>query len=58
MKIEPRLIPGGKYEMATVALLEGMSISAARVRQLTRKAVTLNRKLGDPRGAARLRPRR
>ena len=46
--VEPRLESGGKYEMATVKLREGDSISAARVRRLTRDAVALNRTLGDP----------
>jgi hypothetical protein len=52
MNIEPLLIPGGKYEMATIALREGMSMSSSTVRQLTRQAVALNKKLGDPRRAA------
>ena len=46
--IEPGLKPGGKYEMATLELREGMSISAATVRRLTREAVALNKTLGDP----------
>jgi hypothetical protein len=53
MNREPLLIPGGKYEMATIALREGMSMSSSSVRQLTRKAVALNKELGDPRRAAR-----
>jgi hypothetical protein len=46
--IEARLKPGGKYEMATVELREGMTISAATVRRLTGEAVALNKSLGDP----------
>lgn len=46
--IEPRLKSGGKYEMATLDLREGMTIAPATVRRLTREAVGLNRKLGDP----------
>jgi hypothetical protein len=46
--IEARLKPGGKYEMATVELREGMTISAATVRRLTKEAVALNKSLGDP----------
>jgi hypothetical protein len=46
--VEPRLKPGGKYEMATVDLREGMSITAAIVRRLTKKAIALNKSLGDP----------
>jgi|SRR5687767_486416 hypothetical protein len=50
--IEPRLKPGGKYEMATLELREGMTIGPAIVRRLTREAVALDRKHGDPRNAA------
>lgn len=46
--IEAGLKPGGKYEMATLELREGMAISPARVRRLTKEAVTLNKTLGDP----------
>jgi hypothetical protein len=51
--IEPRLKPGGKYEMATLELYEGTTVDPATVRLLTRKAVALNRTLGDPTLAAR-----
>jgi hypothetical protein len=51
--IEPRLQPGGKYEMATVVLREGDSVTPAITRRLTREAVALNESLGDPREAAR-----
>lgn len=47
-EIESRLKPGGKYEMATLELREGDSISAATVRRLVKTAVALNQKLGDP----------
>jgi hypothetical protein len=50
--IESRLEPGGKYEMATLELREGDAITAAVVRRLTREAVALNRRFGDPRKAA------
>jgi len=46
--IEPRLKPGGKYEMATLELREGMTIAPAVVRKLTREAVALNKRDGDP----------
>ncbi len=46
--IEPRLKSGGKYEMATLELQEGMTISAAMVRRLTKEAVALNASLGNP----------
>lgn len=47
-EFEPRLKAGGKYEMATLELREGMTISAASVRRLVREAVSLNAALGDP----------
>ena len=46
--IEPRLKPGGKYEMATLELREGMSIKPATVRRLIREAIALNKELGNP----------
>mgnify|MGYP000721559725 CR=1 FL=1 len=46
--IEPRLKPGGKYEMATLELREGMTISSATARRLTKEAVALNKTLGNP----------
>ena len=46
--LEPRLRPGGKYEMATLDLREGMSIDAATVKRLAKEAAGLNRKVGNP----------
>ena len=40
-------------EMATLELRKGMTVAAATVRRLTREAVGLNDKLGDPRLAAK-----
>jgi len=51
--VEPRLRPGGKYEMATVELREGTPLAAAMVRRLVTEAVQLNEELGDPTHAAR-----
>lgn len=51
--IEPRLERGGKYEMATLALRDGMTVTPATVRRLTREAVALNRTFGDPTRAAK-----
>src|SRR5687768_17320445 len=51
--IEPRLKAGGKYEMATLELRQGMTIKPATARNLVRKAVALDRKFGDPTHAAR-----
>jgi hypothetical protein len=47
-EIEPRLKPGGKYEMATLELREGETIKPAVSTRLAREAVALNRALGDP----------
>ena len=52
-KIEPRLKPGGKYEMATLELRKGDTIDMETIRKLTRKAIALNKKLGDPTLAAK-----
>ena len=51
-QIEPRLKPGGKYEMATLELREGDHLEPKTVRKLVRDAVALNRELGDPTRAA------
>jgi hypothetical protein len=47
-QIEPRLKPGGKYEMATIEFREGMKLDPETVRRLVTEAVRLNRKFGDP----------
>ena len=52
-EIEPRLKKSGKYEMATLEFREGSSITPAMVRRLTKEAVALNQKLGDPTDAAK-----
>lgn len=56
-EIEPRLRPGGKYEMATLELREGDAIDPATVGRLTRAAVALNDALDDPTLAAKPRGR-
>lgn len=48
LEIEPRLKRGGKYEMATLELREGMTIKSTIICRLTREAVKLNQMLGDP----------
>ncbi len=48
-EIEPRLRPSGQYEMATLELLEGMTIASETARRLVREAARLNEELGDPR---------
>jgi hypothetical protein len=47
-EIEPRLKPGGKYEMATLEFREDDKIAAAVVKKLVTEAVALNKKLGNP----------
>ena len=56
--LEPRLKPGGKYEMATLELAAGGTVKPATVRRLTREAVALNVTLGDPTHAAKPRRKR
>lgn len=48
LALEPRLKPGGKYEMATLDLREGDRFSGATARKLAREAVALNKTVGDP----------
>ena len=47
-QIEPRLKPGGKYEMATMTLVEETPLELSTVGELVRQAVALNAQLGDP----------
>ena len=46
--IEPRLKPGGKYEMATLVLHEETAVDPTKIDGLVRKAVSLNKALGNP----------
>ena len=46
--IEPRLKPGGKYELATLELLEATPWEPSAVVKLVHEAVALNVSLGDP----------
>jgi hypothetical protein len=52
-EIEPRLKPGGKYEMATLELKQDTPLDQETVRRLTAAAVRLNRDVGDPTQVAR-----
>jgi hypothetical protein len=47
-EIEPRLKPGGKYEMATLELREDDSVEPEVAQRLVRAAVALNQSLGNP----------
>lgn len=51
--LEPRLKPGGKYEMATLELHESDPIDPKAVRRLVVEAVALNRQFGDPTAVAK-----
>ncbi|MEZ4647485.1 MAG: DUF1801 domain-containing protein [Candidatus Eisenbacteria bacterium] len=53
LEIESRLVPSGKYEMATVELREGDSVTATTAKKLAQAAADLNGELGDPRDAAK-----
>ena len=46
--IEPRLQPGGKYEMATLELTPETPLAQAIVVRLATEATALNAALGDP----------
>ena len=46
--IEPGLKPGGKYEMATLEINESAVVISETARSLAKKAVALNKALGDP----------
>lgn len=51
--LDGRFRPGGKYEMATIAFVEGDTIGATRATALVKAAIRLNHELGDPTHAAR-----
>jgi hypothetical protein len=50
--IEPRLRPGGKYEMATLELRRDTPLVRATVTGLASEATKLNRLVGDPASSA------
>jgi hypothetical protein len=58
LETEPRLVPSGKYEMATITLVEGDIVKPTIARRLAKEARVLNEQLGDPRDAAKPAPRR
>lgn len=47
-ELEDRLKGGGKYELATIELKEGDTVTPAKAKQLVAAAITLNDTLGDP----------
>jgi hypothetical protein len=48
VSIDPRLTPGGKYEMARIVFREDTTIDPGTVTKLTTKAISLNETYGDP----------
>lgn len=46
--IEPRLRPGGKYEMATLEIKQGTVLQRETVRSLAKEAANLNQVAGNP----------
>lgn len=52
-KIEPRLKPGGKFELATQEFRKGDVVDPRIAARLAKAAVALNRKVGDPTKAAK-----
>lgn len=55
LETEPRLKPGGQFEMASISLAEGETLDPATVTTLVRAGVALNAELGDPTKAAKAR---
>ncbi len=47
-EIESRLKPGGKYEMATLEIRENTPLEAVVATKLAKKAILLNKTLGNP----------
>jgi hypothetical protein len=48
LEIEPRLKPGGKYEMATLEIAEQTPLERDTVVALVTRAIALNKDIGDP----------
>ncbi len=53
LSIDKRLKASGKYELANLELREGMTVSPAIARRLTKEAIALNKSLGNPQGDAK-----
>lgn len=58
LKTEPRLKPGGKFELATMELREETALDDKLAAKLVKEAVALNETLGDPTKAAKTKPAR
>lgn len=48
LQIEPRLKPGGRFEMASISLAEGDTLNPTVATALIRAGVALNAEHGDP----------
>jgi hypothetical protein len=48
LETEPRLRPGGQFEMASISLAEGETLDPAIATVLVRAGIALNAELGDP----------
>ena len=46
--LDPRIKPGGKYELGNIVFFEGDAIEPGTVRGLAREAARLNDEFGDP----------
>lgn len=57
VELEPRLIPGGKFELATMALTPGVEVDPKLAKKLVKAAVALNAKVGDPTAITKPSPR-
>lgn len=53
LETEPRLRPGGQFEMASISLAEGETLDPAIATALIRAGIALNAELGDPTRAAK-----
>ncbi len=56
--IDPRLKPGGKYELATMDLREGDTVAPATIARLVSEAVRLNTSIGNPSSTVKPAPKR
>lgn len=57
LSIDKRLKASGKYELANLVLREGMTVSPAIARRLTKEAIALNESIGNPQNDAKPKPK-
>jgi hypothetical protein len=57
LSIDKRLKASGKYELANLVLREGMTVSPAIARRLTKAAIALNKSIGNPQSDAKPKPK-